>query len=68
MSFSPWCLAALGWGSYILTTALLLAFVSFWETLLFLSAVLKQHIVSRSSTEVEYRALADTTFELLALH
>jgi hypothetical protein len=27
----------------------------------------KQHIVSRSSTEVEYRALADTTSELLAL-
>uniref|UniRef100_A0A2N9EMK3 Reverse transcriptase Ty1/copia-type domain-containing protein n=1 Tax=Fagus sylvatica TaxID=28930 RepID=A0A2N9EMK3_FAGSY len=27
----------------------------------------KQHIVSRSSTEAEYRALADTTFELLAL-
>jgi hypothetical protein len=27
----------------------------------------KQHIVSRSSTEAEYRALADTTSELLAL-
>jgi hypothetical protein len=28
----------------------------------------KQHIVSRSSTEAEYCALADTTSELLALH
>uniref|UniRef100_A0A2N9IQN3 CCHC-type domain-containing protein n=1 Tax=Fagus sylvatica TaxID=28930 RepID=A0A2N9IQN3_FAGSY len=28
----------------------------------------KQHIVSRSSTKAEYRALADTTSELLALH
>ena len=27
----------------------------------------KQHIVSRSSTEAEYRALADTTSELLTL-
>ena len=50
----------------LLIAALLLDFVSFWETLIFWRSK-KQHIVSRSSTEVEYRALADITSELLAL-
>uniref|UniRef100_A0A2N9IAK3 CCHC-type domain-containing protein n=1 Tax=Fagus sylvatica TaxID=28930 RepID=A0A2N9IAK3_FAGSY len=50
----------------LLTAALLLDFVSFGETLISWRSK-KQHIVSCSSTEAEYRALADTTSELLAL-
>ena len=51
----------------LLTAALLLAFVSFWGGSLISWRSKKQHIVSCSSIEAKYRALADTTSKLLAL-
>ena len=50
------------------TTALLLIFVFFFGDSLISWCSKKQHIVSRSNTEVQYRALADITFELHAHH
>ena len=54
------------WLGILQTAALLLVFVSFWGTLISWCSK-KQHIMSRSSTVAEYRALADTISELLAL-
>ena len=51
----------------LLTAALLLYFVFFFLDSFISWRSKKQHIVSRSSTEAEYCALADIISELLAL-
>lgn len=43
-----------------------LVFVFILEVILFLGAQKKQALVSRSSTEVEYRSLAHATAEIVA--
>jgi hypothetical protein len=48
------------------TATLLLIFIFFFGNSLISWHNKKQHIVSRSSTEVQYRALADITSELHA--